>query len=298
MKHIHSITGIKYVPKTYLIEKGAILAFNKSIIYDEQIQCSNHELKTPPTFTRYLIPGDLEQPIHNPYSNRLDGSSEWKYFIDINIGDTITVSGDISEVKIRNGSLGEMCIVTSKLIYVNQKDELTCTQFSTIIHYNRSPNSNINSSDKRYYNTSKNNEIYKIADLDSLKVGDNIPEQLKQPSTRQLVMYAGASRDFYQIHYDQQFAQSIGFPKVIVHGALKAAFLGQMLTNSMDQSAILDELFVRYNAIDFEGCEMICKGTITKIIPSNIDKKIYCDIWIENSDGITTTEGNATIRIR
>ena len=88
MKHIHDTKSIKYIPKTYSIEKGSISAFNRSIMFDgliaDNIKPSNPELKTPPTFTRYLIPGELEHPIHNPYSDRLDGSSEWHYFSDIN----------------------------------------------------------------------------------------------------------------------------------------------------------------------------------------------------------------------
>ena len=84
---------------------------------------------------------------------------------------------------------------------------------------------------------------------------------------------------------------------MIVHGALKAAFLGQMITNSLNESAVLDRLYVRYNAIDFEGSVLECKGTITKIANVSSVRKIYCDIWIENSEGIKTTEGNATIKL-
>ena len=68
MKHIHDTKGLKYIPKIYSIEKGSISAFNRSIMFDglmaDNIKPSNPELKTPPTFTRYLIPGELEQPIH------------------------------------------------------------------------------------------------------------------------------------------------------------------------------------------------------------------------------------------
>jgi len=39
----------------------------------------------------------------------------------------------------------------------------------------------------------------------------------------QLVKYAGASGDYYQIHYDKDFALANGLPGVIVHGWLKLA---------------------------------------------------------------------------
>ena len=306
MKHINSAQGIRYIPKTYIIEKGAISAFHKSIIFEGQINDDKDaydkspvsKLATPATFTRYLIPGGFETEIDNPYSNRLDGSSEWHYFSEIKSSDTITVSGKISDVKIRNGSLGEMCIVKSTFDYVNQNDKLSCTQISTMIYYNFSAKTEVRSNANTSSPIKKSHFIPIMANFDCINLGDNIPELVKQPSTQQLVMYAGASRDFYQVHYDQQFAQSIGLPKVIVHGALKSAFLGQMITNFINQSATLTRLFVRYNSIDFEGCLMKCKGTITKIIIANSKKVIDCDIWIENPEGTKTTAGTATFELK
>ena len=61
--------------------------------------------------------------------------------------------------------------------------------------------------------------------------GSQIPPLVKRPTTRQLVRYAGVSGDFYEIHYDKDFAKSTGLSGVILHGALKSAFLGQMLTD-------------------------------------------------------------------
>src|SRR5688500_14517452 len=45
---------------------------------------------------------------------------------------------------------------------------------------------------------------------DDLDVGDALPTLVKQPTTRQLVKYAGASGDYYEIHYDHQFAVKSG----------------------------------------------------------------------------------------
>ena len=42
-------------------------------------------------------------------------------------------------------------------------------------------------------------------------------------------MWAAASGDFYEIHYDLEYARSIDLPGLVVHGALKNAFLGHLL---------------------------------------------------------------------
>jgi acyl dehydratase len=64
---------------------------------------------------------------------------------------------------------------------------------------------------------------------DEVSEGMNLPELKKNCSTQQLVIWAAASGDFYQIHYDQDFAKNTGLSDIIVHGALKNGFLGQLV---------------------------------------------------------------------
>ena len=81
--------------------------------------------------------------------------------------------------------------------------------------------------------------------LDDVEVGLELPTLVKQPTTRQLVMYAGASGDFYEIHYDKDFAVDQGLPGVILHGALKSAFLAQVVTGWMGSEGRLVSFVVR-----------------------------------------------------
>ena len=43
--------------------------------------------------------------------------------------------------------------------------------------------------------------------FEDIKIGMEIPTIKKNPTTQQLVKYAGASGDFYQIHYDMDYAK-------------------------------------------------------------------------------------------
>ena len=62
--------------------------------------------------------------------------------------------------------------------------------------------------------------------FEDVSEGMELPVEVREPTTRQLVQYAGASGDFYEIHYDKPYAESIGLPGIIIHGALKNAMLG------------------------------------------------------------------------
>ena len=128
---------------------------------------------------------------------------------------------------------------------------------------------------------------------DDLEVGMQLPVLRKDPTTQQLVKYAGASGDYYQIHYDINFAKANGLPGVILHGALKNAFLGELITNCIGDKGTLKKLSCQYRGMDEPGTPIFCKGKVTKKHQLNNENLIECDIWMENADGVKTTPGTA-----
>ena len=65
--------------------------------------------------------------------------------------------------------------------------------------------------------------------FEDVQEGQEIPTLTEKGTSQRLVMWAAGSGDFYQIHYDKDFAQRTGLPDRITHGALKHALLGRML---------------------------------------------------------------------
>jgi acyl dehydratase len=132
---------------------------------------------------------------------------------------------------------------------------------------------------------------------ENINPGQALPDLMKTPSTQQLVKYAGASGDFYQIHYDKDFAISKGLPSVIVHGALKSAFLAQLLTDWIGFDGRLKKLSVQYRGMDVPDDTLTCRGKVTRKYQVGNEFLVDCEIWIENSQGQTTTPGTATVFI-
>jgi acyl dehydratase len=127
----------------------------------------------------------------------------------------------------------------------------------------------------------------------NVKVGDEIPELVKHPTTRQLVQYAGAQGDFYEIHYDQDFARGVGLPGVILHGLLKAAFLGQLVTDWLGGDGEIRALEVSYRGIDVPGRPYRCRGRITRVEGRDVE----LEVWGEDADGNRTTVGTASVAL-
>ncbi len=131
--------------------------------------------------------------------------------------------------------------------------------------------------------------------LDDVEVGLELPTLVKQPTTRQLAMYAGASGDFYEIHYDKDFAVDQGLPGVILHGALKSAFLAQVVTEWMGSEGRLVSLGVRYREMDVPGDTLTCGGAVTSTDATA--GTVSCELWIENGKGKSTTTGQAVVAL-
>ena len=128
---------------------------------------------------------------------------------------------------------------------------------------------------------------------DDVSEGMDMPPLIKNPTTQQLVKYAGASGDYYQIHYDKDFAKWNGLEDVILHGALKNAFLGQMMTDFIGLNGNLKRLSCQYRKMDIPGKPIYGKGTIKNKYIKDEEHIIECEIWLESEDGTVTTPGYA-----
>ncbi|OIP28574.1 MAG: hypothetical protein AUK39_00200 [Dehalococcoidia bacterium CG2_30_46_19] len=124
-----------------------------------------------------------------------------------------------------------------------------------------------------------------------------MPSLVKQTTRRQLVQWAGASGDFYEIHYNKDFALASGLPDVILHGRLKSAYLGQMLTDWIGLEGNLKKYNVRYRGMDFPEQDLACKGKVTKKYVHDNEHLVELDIWTENPKGEKTIIGTAVVSL-
>ena len=130
---------------------------------------------------------------------------------------------------------------------------------------------------------------------EDVEEGTEIPPLVKKPTTRQLVQFAGASGDFYEVHYDKDFAQSNGLAGPILHGDLKSAFLAQLMTDWIGEKGTLKKLASQYRGMDVPGDTLTCKGIVTKKYVQDGLHLADCRIWVENCKGESATPGSATV---
>ena len=125
--------------------------------------------------------------------------------------------------------------------------------------------------------------------FNSLNVGDEIPALTTHSVSRHtLALYCGASGDHNPIHVDLDFAKSSGLDDVIAHGMLSAAYLAQMLTNWVPQSA-LRSFNNRFTAMTQVGDIVSCTGKIVEKFEKDGEKFVRLELYTNTSEAQTIT---------
>jgi acyl dehydratase len=128
-----------------------------------------------------------------------------------------------------------------------------------------------------------------------VNIGDEVSPLVKEPTTTQLVMWAGASGDYNPIHYDKDFAQGRGLAGVIVPGQLTGAFLGQMMTDWIGDEGSLRKLSCSYKGMSYPGEKITCQGKVTRKYVEEGQELLGCKLWAENPKGEQVATGTAIV---
>jgi len=120
---------------------------------------------------------------------------------------------------------------------------------------------------------------------EEVMAGESLPTLVKHPTPRQLVMWAGASGEFSEMHYDKDFALSRGFPGIIVHGMLMTSFLAQLITDWMGEWGTLRKIKTTNRQFVLVDQDIICRGKVANKYIQNGEHYVECDLWAENEAG-------------
>ena len=135
----------------------------------------------------------------------------------------------------------------------------------------------------------------KFADVN---VGESLPDVVKAPGRKQLVQYAAGSGDFNPLHYDADFPQAKTIGDNIVHGRMKYASLGEVVSNWLGHTGHVQTIACQYRGMDLQGTTFTCKGVVTGKREENGRKLVDLEVWTENAQGQRTTPGSATVVLK
>jgi acyl dehydratase len=132
---------------------------------------------------------------------------------------------------------------------------------------------------------------------EDVREGLELDPGVKYPTSMQLVKFTAASGDYYQIHYDRDFAAASGLPGVIVHGWLGLTFLATMVTDWMGGQGRLVELDGGYKGMNRVHEELFCYASVSRKYEESGEGRVRLELRVENPAGEVTVTGGATVSL-
>ncbi|MDO9445597.1 MAG: MaoC/PaaZ C-terminal domain-containing protein, partial [Dehalococcoidia bacterium] len=129
---------------------------------------------------------------------------------------------------------------------------------------------------------------------DSVSEGQEF-ETTEASDSQRLVIWAAASGDFYQIHYDDNFAKNNKLPDIIVHGALKGMWVGKLLDEIAGDDGWVKQWDVSYRGMDIAREDVTIFGKITKKYEQGGEHLIDLEVGVRRKDGSVSTPGTGTV---
>ena len=130
--------------------------------------------------------------------------------------------------------------------------------------------------------------------MNAIREGAELPPQRRTATLETLVRYAGAAGDFYPMHYDLDAARSQGHAELSLHGLLKAAWLHDYVAEWADGFADVEEIDVRYQAMDFRDRPLTLGGHVAVVD----GRRVELQLWTRDDTGAVTTTATARLRTR
>ncbi len=130
---------------------------------------------------------------------------------------------------------------------------------------------------------------------EDISIGDEFTPLTKKPTTKTIVMWAGAVDAYGDIHFDKDAALRDGFKGVILHGDMLGAYLMELLIDNIGNSGFISSISYRHTMANYPDRSYTCRARATG--KSEIDGKAYVDldVWIDNEAGEKTTVGKASV---
>jgi hydroxyacyl-ACP dehydratase HTD2-like protein with hotdog domain len=122
-----------------------------------------------------------------------------------------------------------------------------------------------------------------------------IPSLKIQVSKVRMMMYAAATWNPYQLHWDSDYSRAHGFPDANVAGPMFGDYLAEMLARWAGNPAFLKSLEYTNRAMAFPGDTLVCKGKVEEKLREGENTFLRCQVWVENQEGRTLAEGIAVL---
>jgi len=99
--------------------------------------------------------------------------------------------------------------------------------------------------------------------FDDVSVGEELPELVIEITTTLIVAGAIASRDYQDVHHDEELARRRGTPGIFMNILTSNGLVGRFVTDWAGPDATVRKIAIRLGAPNFAGDTMRVSGRVT-----------------------------------
>ena len=291
--------GAQAAPIRYEIDEGSIKYFADSIMdpdprYRPDEAASGEPLRAPLTFfgsavgLRDVAAGDsrtmsaLDLPLPEGWA-RLATGDEFEFYQPVVAGMTLISRERFIDVYEKHGRSGRLVFYTIEKTFSTTGGEPVVRR---VLHcVARAPVPPV----------SAPHPTASTPDLTSQ--GSELPRLVVGPVTvRYLAIFATATAEYVDIHYDADYARSLGLPGPIIQGLYKTALIARMLKDWSGDETLVHSLSVQHRGMDLAGSVLTVSGTAGSLTGEGANRLRVCQIRVQNQHGVVTTYGTALVR--
>lgn len=111
-----------------------------------------------------------------------------------------------------------------------------------------------------------------------LTAGHELPVLERTITLVDMVAYAGATWDWYGLHYDPSFVEAARVPGPVVDGQVFGALFVELLQDALGPRCFVRELSFSYRNLMFAGETVRCVGTVTDVSPDRLEVDLTATI--------------------
>ena len=114
--------------------------------------------------------------------------------------------------------------------------------------------------------------------MTALRVGDEMPVLERPITLPQMVVYAGATWDWYRMHYDEAFCRTKQLPAPVVDGQAFGALFVKQLQEWLGPRCFVRTIDFRYRNLMYAGETVRITGSVTAVRPGEVDVALEATI--------------------
>jgi acyl dehydratase len=208
----------------------------------------------------------------------------FQFFTAVKPGDTLTCREKMIEAYEKKGQTGNLIFITREKTFTNQDGHIVMIRKLSGAYLEQS--------------RGKTTPTKSNPSLDT-KIGSELPVLTIGPvMIRHLAMFAVATAEFVDIHYDRDYAQSVGLPGVIIQGLYKTTIIAQMLKNWSGDGDAIRWLNVQHRGMDVAGNTLNAGGRVLGTTQYHNEELTKYEVWTDNQNGQRNTLGTAGLNIQ